>query len=227
MAASAPAALPWIRVVTDGKPAAVAAESPMLFSGVLVYGEFAASPGAYGGSRPQATFEFVAASGSSPRYRVSIAVPEAVSPHLVRGTDYAGTYYYKDGDLFAAPRSGLVLRGAGGAAAYVLSSNGGVPADALPSGVAITASDRLAFRTTTVSQSGCMLRKTHRFVEVKAGERTVSLAPGESRVFVTGSGAWLVWVFDNSEASTSGDEECLAEDPAHFSYAVLPAAGRD
>ena len=152
------------------------------------------------------------------RFNLSFAVPRSFTPRLKTGRTYSVVYFYRHRELFLPPSLGVVVRDETGGLLYLLSGDDGVPSENLPAGLKLTPVRRPVSVTSTFSQSGCTIDKEHYFLQAEARGKKHLIAPGEEKILRTLAGYYRLVLFDNSVSS--GDIECLAENPPHFSFLV-------
>jgi len=155
------------------------------------------------------------------QYRLAIAVSQDRLPPLKRGNAYSVTYYQNHRGAYLPTAQGVVIRDETGRLLYILSSDEAVPVAELPAGLTITPSRRTAFSTTSLTKSGCTIKKTHHFLELEAGGRKTSVTPGQSKTIKTVAGYFKMELLDYSVSST--DIECLMEAPPYYCF-LLEAA---
>jgi len=148
--------------------------------------------------------------------RLALNASQAMLPRLKRGTPYRVTYFQNHRGIFLPPAQGVVVRGLDNQLLYLLSSDEAVPLSNIPEGLTITPTPRVAFRTTTVTTTGCTIQKQHHFLELTDRVRKATIAPGETRIVRTRQGKFEITVFDYSVSSDEID--CLTENPPHFTY---------
>jgi len=162
---------------------------------------------------------------ASRELRLVMVLPDEWHPHLPRGQKFSMTWYEDERGALLPPALGLVIRDKTGKLVYLLNVDEAVPPDQTPEGLTLNRSPSKAFATTLTTQSGCMLRKQHHFLDVDDGRRKVTLAPGEARTLRSAAGYFRIVLFDYS---LSSDElECLVESPPHFSYVIEAVPDED
>ncbi len=155
-------------------------------------------------------------------FNLRFGLPRSFAPRLKAGRTYSVAYYYRHRELFLPPSLGVVIRDETGGLLYLLSGDDGVPGQNLPAGLKLTPVRRPVFVTSTFSQSGCTIDKEHYFLQAEARGKEHLVAPGEEKILRTLGGYFRLVLFDNSVSS--GDIECLAESPPHFSYLLEAVA---
>ena len=211
---------------------------------ILVYaGEFPLEPGSSEGvsfvlplislgylsdfedeGKPMYSFLFRPRRDAGDPKRLARGAAESLRPRLRRGTPYRVTYYQNHRGIFRPPAQGVVVRSLDNLLLYLLSTDEAVPLSNIPDGLTITPTPRVAFRTTTVTTSGCTIQKEHHFIELTDRVRKATIAPGETRIVRTEEGRFEITVFDYSVSSD--DIDCLTESPPHFSYLLRARSAR-
>ena len=150
-------------------------------------------------------------------YRLTInRAATSYLPRLTRGESYKVHYFQNHRGIFLPPSQGITIFDEQDRLLYLLSTDEAVPLRLLPDGLTLLPSQRTAFETTLINQSGCHIMKRHQFVDVTTEGRKSTLTSGEEKELIITGRVYRLVLFDYS--LSDDDIECLMEAPPHFSF---------
>ncbi len=220
-AGTSPAERPEVVLLVDGQPVLGNQPDGLEFDGLLVAAGFQSiRPAADEREEEGIPFwvlQFRAIDGETD-YRLGLGMEEKLVPKLKRSAFFHVRFGVQHRGMFLPPALAVSILDETGRLLYLLDVDGAAGAAELPKGLSVDRSNRSAFTTALTMASGCALTLTHHFLEVEAGSRSASLAPGEERFFRAEDGTYRVVSLD---ISTSRDDvECVSEHPTYSAFVV-------